>query len=184
MEQSEIKFNLKQFKSITYALSTYDDLSLLMNHLAEGTALTFGAKGCCIMIFDEEEKQLFTISSYGISDEYLGKGGVFVDDKYTALVTGEPVFIENMQDDKTIQYPEAAKAEGIVSMFSAPIKYRNATLGVVRLYQDTPRPLHEEDVDSLRVLSATLGLVLEINGLRNFLDMVKMAMDSLPQRMS
>ena len=39
------KFYLKEFKAISHALSTYGDLNLLINHLAEGTAKTFHAKG-------------------------------------------------------------------------------------------------------------------------------------------
>jgi len=154
----------------------------LIKHLTEGTTKTFNAKGCCFMLLDEREKQLFTVSSYGISDEYLQKGPLFVDDKYSAMVTGNPVFIQDMQKEKTIQYPEAAKAEGIVSMLSVPIKYRKAILGVIRIYMGESRAIHEEDIDSLRVIGVNLGLVIEINGLKNFVEKVKSAMDSLPLR--
>ena len=59
------KFYLKEFKSISHAMSTYGDLNLLLNHLVEGTTRTFEAKGCSIMLFDETENQLFTVSSFG-----------------------------------------------------------------------------------------------------------------------
>ncbi len=183
MEQPEIKFHMKHFKAISHAISTYDDLYLLINHLVEGTTKTFDAMGCCIMLLDEHEKQLFTVSSFGISEEYLNKGPVFVDEKYTALFTGKPVFIKDIQTNKIIQYPDAAKAEGIVSMLSIPIKYRDTVLGVIRIYKGDSRPVHDEDIDTLRLLGVNLGLVIEINGLRNFLDKVKIAMDSLPLRM-
>ncbi|MCP4719443.1 MAG: GAF domain-containing protein [Desulfobacteraceae bacterium] len=182
MQQPEIKFHLSKFKAISHAISTYDDLNLLINHLTEGTTKTFNARGCCIMLLDEVEKQLFTVGSFGISEEYLQKGPMFVDDKYTALVTGKPIFIVNMQKDKTIQYPEAARAEGIVSMLSIPIKYREYVLGVIRIYQEDSSPFHEEDIDTLRLLGVNLGLVIEINGLKNFIEKIKIAMDSLPLR--
>jgi signal transduction protein with GAF and PtsI domain len=184
MEQPERKFHLQEFKSISHAISTYEDLNLLIKHLAEGTTKAFDAGGCCIMLLDEHEKQLFTVSSYGVSEEYLQKGPLFVDDKYSALITGKPVFIPDMQSEPTIQYPEAAKAEGIVSMLSIPIKYRKAVLGVIRIYMGETRTIHEEDIDSLRVIGVNLGLVIQINGLTNFLDKVKIAMDSLPLRMT
>ena len=53
------KFYLKQFKAIGDVISTYDDLHLHVNHLAEGTTLAFETKGCSIMVLDEREKQLF-----------------------------------------------------------------------------------------------------------------------------
>ena len=106
------KFYLKEFKAISHALSTYGDLNLLINHLVEGTAKTFEAKGCCIMLFDESENQLFTVSSYGISDDYLSKGPLLVDNKYCAFVRGEPMFIEDLSTDDRVHYPDAAKKEG------------------------------------------------------------------------
>ncbi len=182
-KEPDRRFNLREFKAITHAIATYEDLNLLTNHLAEGTARTFRAKGCSIMLLDEREKQLFPISSYGLSDEYIKKGPVMVDKQYCAFCTGEPVFIEDIQNDPRIQYPKAAAKEGLISMLSVPIKYRAEVVGIIRIYLPDGAPIHESDVDSLLVLAEQLGLVIEINGLRNFLDAVKMALENLPLRM-
>jgi signal transduction protein with GAF and PtsI domain len=182
-KEPERKFYLKEFKAITHAISTYEDLNLLINHLVEGTARTFKAKGCSIMLYDDREKQLFPVSSYGISEEYLGKGPIFADDKHSAFFTGEPAFVEDMQKDPRVQYPNAAAKEGIVSMQSVPIKHREAVIGVLRIYHSERWIYNKEDVDALCVLAGLLGLVIENNGLRNFLDKVKIALDSLPLRM-
>jgi signal transduction protein with GAF and PtsI domain len=181
--QPERKFYLKHFKAISHALSNYEDLNLLINHIAEGITRTFDVKGCCIMLLDERENQLFTVSSHGISDSYLSKGPIFVDDKYTSLVIGKPIYVENMQNDPRIQYPEAAVRENIVTMYSFPIKCREATIGVMRLYHSARLVLHEDDIDSLSVLTQHLGLVIENNGLKNFLGEVHMAMQRLPLRL-
>ena len=177
------KFYLKEFKAISHAISTYEDLNLLINHLAEGTSRTFEAKGCCIMLFDDRENQLFTVSSYGISEKYLDKGPLWVDNKYCAFVKGEPVYIEDTRNDPRIQYPEAAKEEGILSILSIPINYRGTSVGLIRIYHGESRRFNDEDIETLKILAEHLGLVIEINGLKNFLDKVKMAMDSLPMRM-
>ena len=116
----ERKFYLRHFKAISHAISTYDDLNVLTNHLAEGTSRRFKARGCCIMLTDERDHQLYSVSSYGISEEYLNKGPIFWDHKHSAIHKGEPVFVEDMQNDQRIQYPEAAAKEGIVSMVSIP----------------------------------------------------------------
>lgn len=177
------KFYLEEFKAISHAISTYGDLNLLINHLAEGTTRTFGAKGCCIMLFDETENQLFTVSSYGISDEYLSKGPVLVDNKYCAFVKGEPLFVEDLGSDSRIQYPDAAKKEGIVSMLSIPILFHEESIGLIRIYHGKKKGFNEDDIDALKILAEHLGLVIEYNGLKNFLDKVQMAVESLPARM-
>ena len=177
------KFHLKQFKAISDAISTYDDLNLLVNHLAEGTTLTFGAKGCSIMVLDEREKQLFPLGSFGISEAYLAKGPLFVDEKWSAFVTGEPEIIHDLSKNPHIQYPQYAAEEGIVAMLTVPIISRIPVIGLIRIYFGEPKYVHEEDVDSLLVLGKLLGLAIENYGIKNFVEGVKTAMGSLPLRM-
>ena len=182
-QETPRKFDLRAFKAISHAISTYEDLNLLINHLVEGTTRTFRAKGCTIMLLDEREKQLFPVSTHGISEEYLRKGPLFIDEKYSPFVTGEPVFVEDMQNDPRIHYPEAASKEGIATMLSIPIKSREVSIGLIRIYHAERISFHEEDIETLRIMAEHLGLVIENNGLRNFLDKVKMAMGSLPLRL-
>ncbi|MEZ4602810.1 MAG: GAF domain-containing protein [Desulfobacterales bacterium] len=133
---------------------------------------------------DQIEQQLFRVSSYGISDEYLNKGPLFVDDKYCALGTGKVEMIKDILNDDRIQYPDAAKKEGIASMMGIPIKYRSWVIGVIRIYDGEVLDFHESDVDSLCVLGNQLGLVIENNGLKNFVDHVNMAFEQLPPVLS
>lgn len=176
------KFYLKQFKAISNAISTYDDFNLLVNHLVEGICRTFNVKGASILIMDQIEQQMFRVSSYGISEEYLNKGPLFIDDKYCSLGTGKVELIQDIQHDERIQYPKAAEKEGIASMMGIPIKYRSWVIGVIRIYDREELNFHESDVDSLCVLGNQLGLVIENNGLKNFVDHVNMAFEQLPPR--
>jgi len=183
VEKRERKFYLKHFKAISHAISTYEDLNLLIRHMVEGVCRTFNVKGSCILLYDEREKQLFMVSSYGISEKYLNKGPIFFDEKHSALQKGEPVYIHDMQHDDRVQYPDAAKDEHIVSMLSIPIKCRDFIVGILRIYHNESLLLHDDDLNSLCVLTEQLGVVIENNGLRNFLEGLKTAMDSLPLRM-
>lgn len=182
-KQVDRKFYLKEFKAISRAVSNYEDLNLLFTHIVEGLCRTFSLKGCCIMLFDEREKQLFRVSSHGLSEAYTGKGPVFVDEKYSPFFKKEPVYIENMQTSPLLHYPEAAKTEGVKSMLSVPIMYRKNVVGLLRMYTDHVQHYHEEDVDSICTLALQLAVVLEKNGLENFLEGVKAAMGNVPPRL-
>lgn len=177
------RFYLKHFKAISHAISTYEDFDLLIDHLTEGTRRTFCAKGCATMLYDERERQLFPVSAHGISDKYLNKGPIVVSEDYSEFVTGEPVYIEDIRNDSRLQYPEDAVAEGIFSMLSVPIIYRKTPVGLIRIYHSDRIGFHEEDIESMRVMAEHLGLAIEYNGLRNFLNKVKVAMESLPLHM-
>ncbi len=183
MVSPERKFYLKQFKAISNAISTYEDFNLLANHLVEGVCRTFRFKGASIMVLDELENQLFRVSSYGISEEYLNKGPVFMDDTNCSIHTGNVECVNDMQHDSRIQYPEAARKEGIVSLMAIPIRFRQTVIGVIRIYHDQPLHLHEDDISSLCILGNQLGLVIEVNGLKHFVDHIKTAINSIPPRL-
>jgi transcriptional regulator with GAF, ATPase, and Fis domain len=182
-QEPQRRFNLKEFRAISRAISTYEDLNILIAHFVEGVSLAFKVKGASILLYDEVERQLFRVSSYGISDGYLNKGPVFLNVRDDAFTKGEPVFVQDLQNDARVQYPDAAKAENIRAMLSFPIKCREAVVGLLRIYHSESIALNPEDVDSITTLSMHLGLVIEQNGLRNFLQMVCGAIGSLPPRM-
>lgn len=182
-ESPERRLSLPQFKAISYAISNYEDLGVLINHVVEGLCRAFKFKGASIMLYDEREKQLFHVGSYGVSEAYLNKGPLFYDEKHAVFSNGEPLFIDDLLQDPRVQYPQAATVEGITSMASFPIKCRDANIGIIRIYHNSVIRLHPEDADSIRVLGHLLGLVTENHGLKNFLDMVKGAMCSLPLRL-
>ncbi len=182
-QKPDRRFDLKQFKAISRAISTYEDLNILFSHFVEGVTRAFKVKGASILVYDEVEKQLFRVASWGISENYLKKGPVFLNVRDDAFDKGEPVFIQDLRNDPRVQYPEAAEEENIRSMLSFPIKSREAIVGLLRIYHSESIALNSDDVDSIAVLSLHLGLVIQETGLRNFLQMVCGAMTSLPPRM-
>ena len=181
--QPRRRIKIKDFKRICRAIATYEDLDILFRHLVEVISRAFKVKGCSLLLLDESEKQLIRVSSFGISEAYLNKGPVFMDVKESALVKCEPVFVEDMQNDPRIQYPQAAAREGIVSMLSFPMICREKVIGVSRLYHSEYWALHEEDLDLLCVMHRLLAFVIDNNGLMNFLEQVKMEITKLPPRL-
>ena len=177
------RFDLRAFKAISRAISTYEDLNILIEHFVEGITRAFKVKGAGILLYDEADGQLFHVSSYGISENYLNKGPVFLNHQDDALAKGEPVFVQDIRNDVRIQYPEAAAAEKIHSMLSFPIKCRDATLGMLRIYHSESIDLHADDIDSISTLALHLGLVIQENGLRNFAQMIGGTISSLPPRL-
>lgn len=183
IQQSQKHFRLNHFKAISLAIAQYEDMDVLLNHFVEGLCRTFKLKAASILLYDEYESQLFRVAHYGISDKYLSKGPLFIDENDDAFIRGLPVLINDMQNDPRVQYGEEAQSEGIVAMLSFPIKRGNTVVGLIRAYHSEPIVLFDEDIDSISVLSQLLGIVIENNGLKNFLSQVRIAMSSLPMRL-
>jgi signal transduction protein with GAF and PtsI domain len=181
-QETERKIYLKDFKVLSLVLSTHKDLPSLFELIAKLVIRAFKVKGCSILLLDERDQQFFRVTNVGVSDEYCKKGPVFADAQ-SLLTYGQPVFVKDMMNDPTVQYPEAAAKEGIASMLSIPISFRDTVLGILRIYHSEPWEPHEDDLDSFVVLGRHLGLVIEYSGLKNFLDTVKMGLDRLPARL-
>jgi len=177
------RINFRAYKVLSRAIVSYSDLNTLFQNLSELICRSFEVKGCSILLFDDREKQLFRVASYGISQEYLSKGPMPIDINDQQLNEGTPIIVKDMQKDPRVLYPDAAKKEGLGTMLCFPIRHRDATLGVVRVYHSEHLELDEYDLESFSLLAMTLGLAIENNGLRNFLEQLKMALGNLPLRM-
>ena len=179
----ERKINLAQFRAISHAISTYEDVVLLGKHIVESICRSFDIKAATVLVFDDREKKLYYVCSHGLSDEYLKKQPEFQEGFLQEFVTGQPVFFEDFRNDPRVKYKDAITKEGIVSMLSFPIKYRKNVVGLLKLYNNNTWMIHDDDRDSINILAEHFGLVIENNGLKNFLDEVSAVMGNLPLRM-
>lgn len=182
-ENSKRKFYLEHFRAISHAISTYEDLELLLNHIVEGLTRTFEIKGACMLVLEEKEQRMYVVAHHGVSEGYLNKGPVFADKKHSAFAKGEPVYIDDMQHDPRVQYPAEAKAEDIKSMMSFPIVFKDTVIGIMRLYHSAHMEIDKEDIESILVIGEHVAIVIENNGLNNFVEMVKLAVNDLPPRL-
>ncbi len=179
-QKNNRKFYLREYRAISNAISTYEDMNLLFQHLVEGVCRTFEFKGSSILLYDDKEKELFRISSYGLSDEYIAKGSLYMDDELDAFLEGGTALYVNLKNDQRVKYADAAIKEGIAAMLSLPIQCKKSIIGLLKCYHSEQILMHEEDVESIKVLLKQLGLVIESNGMKNFMESVKAAMENLP----
>ncbi|WP_300669211.1 GAF domain-containing protein [Desulfoluna sp.] len=179
--EPERKIGLPQFRAISHAISRYEDVTMLGHHLVESICISFEIKAASILLFDDREKQLFNVCSHGLSDAYSRVVPEF-SSMFREFTQGRWVYFEDFANDPRVKHSDAVKKEGIVSMLSVPIKRSEHILGLLKLYNSEHWILHEDDIMSISVLTEQYGLVIENNGLQNFLNEVKAAMGSLPLR--
>ena len=120
-----------------------------------------GSKGCALMLLDEEDQRLEVKSSYGLSDQYIGKGSLSADKSISDTLKGKPVIIEDATSDPRVQYPQEAKQEGIASIVSLPIVLRERVIGVLRLYTPVPCRFTTDDIYFLSAIAMQSGLAIE-----------------------
>ena len=160
MEETEHTY-FSAFLLITKAINSSLDLSEVLRLIVQNTCETTGSKGCTLMLLDEAGETLEVKLSYGLSDHYIGKGPLSADKSISDTLKGKPVIIEDATSDPRLQYPQEAKREGIASIISVPIIFRERIMGVLRLYTSVPCRFSEDDIDFLSAIGMQSGLAIE-----------------------
>ncbi|GAB4110259.1 MAG: hypothetical protein Kow001_10940 [Acidobacteriota bacterium] len=145
---------------VNSTLDTREVLSLI----AQNAARLLKAKASFIRLFDRSGRKLFIGGSWGLSQAYINKGPVEVEKSLVDLeaLKGGTIQVYEVGDDARFQYREEARREGLRSMLSCPMRAKNRTLGVIRVYTAEPRRFTEQE-ESLLMNLANLGATAILN---------------------
>ena len=135
----------------------------VMKNVVESTVKAVGLKACSLRLLDHRRKRLLFGCSTGLSENYIRKGPVLIEESALdrEALEGKTVYIENAQIDKRFQYPEKAKQEGIFSVLVAPLTAGKEAVGVIRIYSAEVRRFDEEEMKFLEAMARLSGLALE-----------------------
>jgi GAF domain-containing protein len=143
-------------RTITSTMEMKETLEAVVTEIAK----TMGVKGCCLFWLNTGTRELEMVASYGLSQAYLCKGPLSIDKSIPQALEEETTYIANVRTDRTIQYPEAAEREGIVSMLSVPISVKKRVRGTLRLYSSTATPFATEELKFAKVLAEIGGIAI------------------------
>ena len=135
----------------------------VMKNIVEATIKAVGSKACSLRLLDRRRKKLIFGSSSGLSEGYIRKGPVLIEESALdrEAMEGRTVYLENAQTDPRFQYPERAKQEGIFSVLVAPLSAGGKVVGVLRIYSGEVRRFDEEEMRFLEAMARLSGLALE-----------------------
>jgi transcriptional regulator with GAF, ATPase, and Fis domain len=136
----------------------------ILNSVVEKVTNALHAKGCSIMLLTPNKKSLIHSISYGLSNEFIEKGPRAVSKSLTETVTGKgsvAIIHDISEESSRVQYPEAAKKEGIVSILAVPMNLKDNIIGELRLYTAEKRNFNEEDVFFVQAVANLAALALD-----------------------
>lgn len=167
---------------ITKALSSLRDPEEIVLVAVEGVTHALNVKGCTLFLFNPKDNELKVAGCYGLSDNYINKGPVSAMASIaSSLQEGQPVAIYDVTDDPRIQYPEAAKQEGIASILSTPIIIGDKLVGCLRVYTAEPWEFTLNDVNFVQAVAQIVGMAMELcrvnKGLKESIDILKTMRD-------
>jgi putative nucleotidyltransferase with HDIG domain len=122
------------FARITQAVHQRDDLEGLLADILGEIASAFNACGCTLRVLEWPQGILRLRAAVGLSQSFLEKGDVHADPDLSEIFSNEPIVISDISNDARIQYPEAARREGIVTVVGLPFPILDETRMVLRVY--------------------------------------------------
>jgi signal transduction histidine kinase len=148
---------------IAQAVTSTLNFKEVLDRIARLATQAINAKGCSIRLLDAERRLLLTQASFGLSEEYLGKGPIEVEKSQGNRETlrGKVVVVLDATQDPGFQYPREAEKEGIHSVISLPLSVRANPFGVLRLYTGEVRRFTEEEIAFLSALANQGAVAIE-----------------------
>jgi len=145
--------------------------------IVEAVKSALDVKGCALFLFNRKTHELEVAASMGLSDEYLNKGPPSAMRSIASSLKDGPVAISDVTDDARIQYPDAAKKEGLSSILSVPMAIREKPIGALRVYSAKPWEATLEDVNFVQAVAQIAGMALEMSrlykGLEDSIEILK-----------
>jgi signal transduction histidine kinase len=139
------------------------ELNKVLNLLVQNTAEVMDIRACSIRLLDPSGKQLKPLVVYGLSQAYLNKGPILLENSPLdrQVMEGAIINIPDVSQSVLLQYPEWALQEGFYSMLSAPISGKDKSLGILRAYSEEKNHFKENDERFLAAIAAQGGIAIE-----------------------
>lgn len=174
--------NYETLIKISRSLSRSKDPEKIIQMTVESIKKALDIKGCALFLINNQTKELEVAASTGLSTEYLNKGTVSALRSIADSLEEGPVAVYDVSDDPRIQYPEAAKKEGIASILSVPIFVGDATIGAIRVYTAEKWEVTLDDVNFVQALAQIAGILIEMSrlykGQNEYIDVLTISCES------
>jgi len=160
-----LRLNYETLIKISRSLSKSKDPEEIIRMTVESIKSALDIKGCALLLINRRSKELEVAASTGLSSEYLRKGPISALRSIGDSLEDGPIAVYDVSDDPRVQYPEAAKKEGIASILSVPIMLGDEAIGAMRAYTAEKWEFTLEDVNFVQALAQIAGILIEMTRL-------------------
>jgi signal transduction histidine kinase/ActR/RegA family two-component response regulator len=169
----ELKDHTRELEGLVNKLSTLSEMTELVSRIPDikevlqlvlkRTMAAVNAKIGSIMILDDDSQTLRIAAAQGLDDSIISNTTVRVGEEIAGKVvqTGEPVLVENLEEDARFHKANHPKYE-TSSFISMPLRAHWRILGVLNLAKKgDKRAFSESDMNFLTTLLGHIGFALQ-----------------------
>jgi len=142
------------------AVTSRRDLKEILELIVENAKNLFAAKGASVYLTNPEAKTLEVKASYGLSEGFFGKDVLTIDDVVQECLE-RLVVISDASKEQRFPFPEHLEAEGLRSVICTPLKVKDKSIGILRLYMTRLRELTHADRMLIQILADFSAISIE-----------------------
>lgn len=152
---------------IAEALSASLELEPMLQKVLEATVKEMWLKAASIRLLDSKRQVLHLAAAYGLGEAYLAKGPIHLDKSPVdqRVLHGSAVVLYDVERETGFEYPVEAAREGIRSVLAVPLRLKDRTLGVMRVYSARARHFGPVSIRFLTSAADLVALAIENAGL-------------------
>lgn len=153
----------RALRDAVLAISSSLEPKDVLKKITAQTATTMGCKASTIRLLDRTGRFLLPSAAYGLSETYMRKGPVDVKKSGmdSEVLAGRTIHLRDAAADGRFQYPESARAEGLVSVLSTPLMADGKAIGLIRVYSSEARDFSEDERNFIEAVAAVSALAIQ-----------------------
>lgn len=158
---SKEKEYLRVYQEVTRIISSSLNPEEVLDMIVRTLPEVMNLKAATIRLIDETGTRLDLVAAHGLSERYLSRGPVDMEQNIIEALQEKPVAIYDVAKDERVYYRREAEEEGIKSMLTLPIKARGKVIGILRLLTDKPRQFSQQDINFAASLAEQCGTAID-----------------------
>lgn len=139
------------------------ETSRVLEEIVKCVTKAMTVKATSLRLLDSREKKLLLGAAHGLSEAYIQKGPILVDESGLdkKALRGKTIYLKDAQTDKNFQYTEKARAEGIKSVLVVPLMIEKKAIGVMRVYTDKTREFNEKEIKFFEAVANLSAIAID-----------------------
>lgn len=154
------KIYLENYQNICKAISTSLSLDEVLKLIVTNVVRVMNVKASLLRLLNRETNRLEIASYHGLSPAYVNKGPVEYDASIDDALSGKPVSIYDITADRNARYRKDAEREGIRSILSIPLRFKDEVIGVLRMYTGEPVEYSDEDLNFVAAIAEQAAIAI------------------------
>ena len=154
------KIYMENYQNICKAISTSLSLEEVLKLIVTNVVRVMNVKASLLRLLNKETNQLEIAAYHGLSASYANKGPVQYDASIDDALAGKAVSVYDITADKNARYRKEAEREGIRSILSIPLRFKDEVIGVLRMYTAEPVGYSDEDLKFVAAIAEQAAIAI------------------------